>query len=96
MGLLFPVYPDFQNENDTNGRWVIQFNQWTAGSISAYSQKAVDFENKWIMKPHEADWYPHGASVSVCGGAVVLEEPHPWPPVGPHKPWDNSCKTGCM
>ena len=94
MGLLFPVYPDFQNENDTNGRWVIQFNQYTSGSISAYSQKASDSEDEWIMKPHEADWHPHGGLVEVCGGPVVLEDPEPWPPVGPRKPYDNSCKSG--
>ena len=94
MGLLFPVYPDFQNENDTNGRWVIQFNQYTSGSISAYSQKASDAEGEWIMKPNEADWHPHGGRVEVCGGPVVLEDSEPWPPVGPRKPYDNSCKHG--
>ena len=94
MGLLFPVYPDFQNENDTNGRWVIQFNQYTSGSISAYSQKASDAEGEWIMKPHEADWHPHGGHVEVCSGPVVLEDSEPWPPVGPRKPYDNSCKHG--
>ena len=78
MGLLFPVYPDFQNENDTNGRWVIQFNQYTSGSISAYSQKASDAEGEWIMKPNEADWHPHGGRVEVCGGPVVLEDSEPW------------------
>ena len=94
MGLLFPVYPDFQNANDTNGRWVIQFNQYTSGSISAYSQKASDSNDEWIMKPHEADWHPHGGRVEVCSGPVVLEDPEPWPPVGPRKPYDNSCKKG--
>tara|TARA_B100001093_G_scaffold261990_1_gene250397 strand:- start:7878 stop:13442 length:5565 start_codon:yes stop_codon:yes gene_type:complete len=94
MGLLFPVYPDFQNENDTNGRWVIQFNQYTSGSISAYSQKASDSSDEWIMKPNEADWRPHGGRVEVCGGPVVLEDPEPWPPIGPRKPYDNSCKSG--
>ena len=39
----FQFIPISKNENDTNGRWVIQFNQWTAGSISAYSQKAARF-----------------------------------------------------
>ena len=96
MGLLFPVYPDVENENDTNGRWVIQYNQYTSGSISAYSQKASDEDGEWIMKPHFADWHPHGGVVAVCENATPVNpgDPEPWPPTGPSKPYDNSCKSG--
>ena len=80
MGLLFPVYPDVDNENDTNGRWVIQYNQYTSGSISAYSQKASDENGEWIMKPHFADWHPHGGVVAVCEDATPVNpgDPEPW------------------
>nr|ADD96260.1 hypothetical protein [uncultured organism MedDCM-OCT-S08-C1394] len=48
-GILFPIYPDIQNDNDTNGRWVIQHNQYTSGSIHAFSQKVADTSNdNWI------------------------------------------------
>ena len=94
-GILFPIYPDIQNDNDTNGRWVIQHNQYTSGSIHAFSQKVTDTSNdEWIMQPNCADWHPHGAKVEVCGGPVVLEESYPWPPTGPGKPHDDSCKAG--
>jgi hypothetical protein len=95
-GLLFPVYPDDENENDTNGRWVIQHNQWTSGSISAYSQKASDSNDEWIMKPHSADWHPHGGVVAVCEDADPVNpgDPEPWPPIGPPTPYDNSCEHG--
>ena len=94
-GILFPIYPDIQNDNDTNGRWVIQHNQYTSGSIHAFSQKVADTSNdNWIKQPHCADWHPHGARIEVCGGPVVLEESYPWPPTGPGIPHDNSCTSG--
>ena len=72
--------PNFErsNDNDTNGRWVIQHNQYASGSIHAFSQEVADTSNdEWIMQPHCADWHPHGARIEVCGGHVVLEESYP-------------------
>ena len=91
-GIIIPVIYDFQNANDTNGRWVIQFNQYTSGSISAYSQKASDSNDEWIMKPNEADWHPHGGRVEVCSGQLFLKMQNL--EVGSRKPYDNSCKKG--